>query len=102
MAVSQLGSPVAGMNYTLRCEVSRRISGLTNTPTALWEHNDGEEIVSGGSMLELQFTNLRTSQNGPYVCRGRLMSPALDIPQEDTESTVVSVQSEYIFGSDQQ
>ena len=81
------------MNYTLRCEVTRLVSGLTNTPTAVWETNSAEEIVSGGDILDLPFTNLRTSEGGRYVCKGSLTSPALAVPQEDMDSAVLVVQS---------
>ena len=81
------------MDYTLRCEVTRLVSGLTNTPTAVWEDNSAEEIVSGGDILDLTFTNLRTSEGGRYVCKGRLTSPALPDPQEETDSAVLLVQS---------
>ena len=81
------------MDYTLRCEVTRLVSGLTNTPTAVWETNSAEEIVSGGDILDLPFTNLRTSDGGRYVCKGSLTSPALADPQEETDSAVLIVQS---------
>ena len=81
------------MDYTLRCEVTRLVSGLTNTPTAVWETNSAEEIVSGGDILDLPLTNLRTSDGGRYVCKGSLTSPALAVPQEEMDSAIIIVQS---------
>ena len=77
------------MVYSLTCNVSKTVSGLTNSPTATWtiggmavtndngisvSHTTGDTTVTS----TLTFDPLRTSHEGSFVCSGTLTSPALD------------------------
>ena len=77
------------MVYSLTCNVSKTVSGLTNTPTAMWT-TGGEPVTNGNGITvtgttgdttvtsTLTFDPLRTSHEGSFVCSGTLTSPALD------------------------
>ena len=101
MSITSPSAVVAGSDYTFRCEATRTIQGLTNTPTALWEASDGQQITTEGNVVisnpstgvtELSFTGIRTNQAGLYICRGTLTSPALMVARESTSTVSVSVE----------
>ena len=78
--ITPVGSPTAGSEYSLLCEVSLSISGLVNTPTAVWTATANDFTVSSsGTESTLTFSPLRTSHGrAGYTCVGQLQSPALD------------------------
>ncbi|XP_064386138.1 mucin-2-like isoform X3 [Halichondria panicea] len=101
VSITSPSAVVAGSDYIFRCEVTKVILGLANTPTAVWEASDGQQITTGGNVIitnpstgvtELSFTGIRTDQTDPYICRGTLTSPALMVARETTDSVSVSVQ----------
>ena len=77
------------MVYSLTCNVSKTVGGLTNTPTVMWT-TGGEPVTNGNRITvsgttgdttvtsTLTFDPLRTSHEGGFVCSGTLTSPALD------------------------
>ena len=87
--VSRSGTATAGMVYSLTCNVSKTVGGLTNTPTAMWT-TGGEAVTNRNGITvtdttgdttvtsTLTFDPLRTSHDGSFVCSGTLTSPALD------------------------
>ena len=86
--MSRLDTTIAGLNYSISCTVTKRISGLMNSPTASWTF-EGVTVSSGNGitvsntspkMSTLIFDPLRTSHAGSYYCVGSLISPALDSP----------------------
>ena len=89
VTVSSSGRATAGMVYSLTCNVSKTVGGLTDSPTAMWTTR-GVAITSGNGITVsditgdttvtsiLTFNPLRTSHEGSFVCSGTLTSPALD------------------------
>ena len=77
------------MVYSLTCNVSKTVSGLTNSPTATWT-TGGVAVTNGNGITvtgttgdmtvtsTLTFDPLRTSHEGSFVCSGTLTSPALN------------------------
>ena len=87
--VSSSGTATAGMVYSLTCNVSKTVGGLTGSPTAIWTTGgvavtNGNGITVSGTTGDttvtstLTFDPLRTSHEGSFVCSGTLISPALD------------------------
>ena len=77
------------MVYSLTCNVSKTVGGLTGSPTATW--TTGVVAVTNGNGITvsdtigdtivtstLTFNPLRTSHEGSFVCSGTLTSPVLD------------------------
>ena len=93
--ITPAGSPTAGSEYSLLCEVSLSISGLVNTPTAVWAvSGDDLTVASSGDASTLTFSPLRTSHGrAGYTCVGQLVSPALDQVTEDQTQRDVMVTS---------
>ena len=93
--ITPVGSPTAGSEYLLRCEVSLSISGLVNTPTAVWTAGGNDlTVASSGDASTLTFSPLRTSHGrAGYTCVGQLVSPALDQVTEDQTQRDVMVTS---------
>ncbi|XP_064386134.1 mucin-2-like isoform X4 [Halichondria panicea] len=91
--ITPVGSPTAGSEYSLLCEVSLSISGLVNTPTAVWTATDNDfTVISSGDASTLTFSPLRTSHGrAGYTCVGQLVSPALDQVMEDQTQRAVMV-----------
>ena len=95
LTITESGSLVAGSECSLLCEISPTVSGLINSPTAVWTSNNSDSLVSStGNMSTLTFLALRTSQGGSYTCVGRLVSPALTQPLEVPRTRTVIVESE--------
>ena len=77
------------MVYSLTCNVSKTVGGLTGSPTAIWT-TGGVAITNGNGITvsdttgdttvtsTLTFNPLRTSHEGRFVCSGTLTSAALD------------------------
>ena len=77
------------MVYSLTCNVSKIVGGLTDSPTAMWTTR-GVAVTNGNGITvtdttgdttvtsTLTFNPLRTSYEGSFVCSGTLTSPALD------------------------
>ena len=90
MSVGQLGTTVAGSEFTLMCNVTEAISGLSNVPTATWLYTDGEPVTSTSditietthtesiSIATLTFNPLRVAHGRVYRCIGSLVSAALE------------------------
>ncbi len=105
VSITSPSAVVAGSDYIFRCEVTKVILGLANTPTAVWVASDGQQITTGGNVIitnpstvtELSFTGIRTDQAGEYQCRGTLTSPALVVARETTDSVSVSVQRKCVM-----
>ena len=87
--VSSSGTATAGMVYSLTCNVSKTVGGLTDSPTAMWT-TGGVAVTNGNGITvtgttgdttvtsTLTFDPLRTSHEGSFVCSGTLSSSALD------------------------
>ena len=85
--VNRTGRPVAGSQVSLTCIVEA-VPGFANMPTALWRHEDGDVVVSGGdftiqtapgnrmSVTTLTFYPLRATHGGRYMCSGSLITPS--------------------------
>ncbi len=106
VSITSPSAVVAGSDYIFRCEVTKVILGLANTPTAVWEASDGQQITTGGNVIitnpstgvtELSFTGIRTDQAEEYQCKGTLTSPALMVARETTDSVSVSVQRKCVM-----
>ncbi len=96
--ITPVGSPTAGSDYSLRCEVSLSISGLVNPPTAVWSVSGNDLLVSSsGDASTLTFSPLRTLQAATYTCTGQLVSPALQQPLTDVQTHSITVDSECIL-----
>ena len=102
--VSSSGTATAGMVYSLTCNVSKTVSGLTNSPTATWtiggmavtndngitvSHTTGDTTVTS----TLTFDPLQTSHKGSFVCYGTLTSPALDTALMSSATENLEIQS---------
>ena len=99
VSITSPSAVVAGSDYTFRCEVTKVILGLANTPTAVWEDSE-DQITTGGNVIitnpstgvtELSLTGIRTDQAEEYQCKGTLTSPALVVARETTSSVSVIV-----------
>ena len=83
------GIATAGMVYSLTCNVSKTVSGLINSPTAMWTTR-GVAVTNGSGITVIDTTGdtivtsflifdpLRTSHEGSFVCSGTLTSLVLD------------------------
>ena len=92
-----------GVGPTLTCTVTETISGLTNSPSAVWVAEYGPlESVGGIAVNEiirndttavttLSFLELHTSHAGLYTCQGILNSPAADGGTIDVTTPAVPV-----------
>ena len=102
--VSSSGTATAGMVYSLTCNVSKTVGGLTGSPTATW--TTGVVAVTNGNGITvsdtigdtivtstLTFNPLRTSHEGSFVCSGTLTSPALDTALISSATEELNVQS---------
>ena len=82
--------------------------GLTDRPSAQWIGPNGNEIMSSAdinveSLLEeelatsvrLTFLHLRVSLGGVYTCHGEIPTPAVEGEVVASESSNVTVQSEF-------
>jgi len=89
-SISVEGTPFAGQQYSLNCNITKIRSGLTNSSTAQWIDSNGQPVTStDGSIREtttntdqstihtITFSPLRTSHGGQYTCRGSAQSPLL-------------------------
>ena len=109
--VNTTGSTVAGSEFILSCVVSKNISGLTDTPTAMWLNlNDGGVPVTSGNGITIATSNtndvavavltfdpLRTSHDGTYRCTGSITSPASDDSVDAITDIDLDVQSKRLF-----
>ena len=102
--ISSSGTATAGMVYSLTCNVSKTVGGLTNTPTAIWTTGgvavtNGNGITVSGTTEDMTVTStltfdpLRTSHEGSFVCSGTLTSPALDTPLMPSAMEELEIQS---------
>ena len=109
--VNTTGSTVAGSEFILSCVVSKNISGLTDTPTAMWLNlNDGGVPVTSGNGITIATSNtddvavavltfdpLRTSHDGTYRCTGSITSPASDDSVDVITDINLDIQSKRLF-----
>jgi len=99
-SISVEGTPIAGQQYSLNCNITKIRSGLSNsfTVTAQWMDSNGQSVIStDGSIREtttntdqstihtITFSPLRTSHGGQYTCRGSAQSSLL------VKATTVSI-----------
>ena len=102
VTITTSDSATVGQEYTLECNVSTVITGLTNVPTVTWLHPNGSLVTSDGgitispstpsSSSTLTFTPLTISHAGQYTCEGSIESPALDSPLTVRETQNVTLQ----------
>ena len=92
------------MVYSLTCNVSKTVGGLTNFPTAMWTTGgvaitNGNGITVSGTTGEmtvtstLTFNPLQTSHEGSFMCSGTLTSPALDTALISSVTEELEIQS---------
>ena len=105
--VSSSGTATAGMVYSLTCNVSKTVGGLTDSPTAMWTTGgvavtNGNGITVSGTTGDttvtstLTFNPLRTSHEGSFVCSGTLTSPALDTALMPSAMENLEIQSKAV------
>jgi hypothetical protein len=105
--VSRSVTARAGVIYSLTCNVSKTVDGLTNSPTATWT-TEGRVVTNGNGIAVsyrtrdmitnstlITFVPLRTSHEGRFVCSGTLTSPALDTALTSSATEDLEVQSNY-------
>ena len=96
------------MVYSLTCNVSKTVSGLTDSPTAMWTTRgvavtNGNRITVSGTTGDttvtstLTFDPLRTSHEGSFVCSGTLTSPALDTALMPSVTEELEIRSKIIL-----
>ncbi len=98
------GTPTAGEMYSLSCEVSKDILGLTGEPAAVWMDSNGNvmagddiTVTSSNGMSTLTFNPLKATNADTYTCTGSLQSPALSIPLTVTQQQRVKVTRKFIY-----
>jgi len=92
-SISVEGMPIAGQQYSLKCNITKIRSGLTNSSTAQWLDSNGRPATSTDSSIRetttntdqstihtITFSSLRTSHGGWYTCKGTAQSPLLIDP----------------------
>jgi hypothetical protein len=96
------------MVYSLTCNVSKRVGGLINSPTAVWT-TEGVAVTNGNGInisdttgdatvtSTLTFNPLQTSHEGSFVCSGTLTSPALDTALMPSATEELEIQSKIII-----
>ena len=97
VSIMEMGSNVAGVEYSLVCEVML----TAGSATAMWVHNDVEvtEGVSSSGQetiavtLTLTFSPLTYQDGGTYTCVG--IAP-LSNPSTTNSSVVVNVQGKQV------
>lgn len=105
VSVSDTDSPEPGQPHTIVCLASKVAEGLVNAPSAYWAEDYGTSDVTVGeestqspflTSRDLQFTELRTSHAGLYVCMGQIQSQALHQPLVKTAEYSLSLISELL------
>ncbi len=95
------GDLTIGQNYSLTCNVTEIIDGLTDSPAVEWLNNTGTvmdlSVADSGTSASqrITFNPLQTSHAGEHTCRATLDSPAVEggtITMVDMQS--VTVESE--------
>ena len=91
----------SGQSSTLTCKVAV-VEYLVVEPAVQWTDSNGQEVGGVSNTIgtvttsELTFTELATSQAGPYTCRGRINVPSVDIVDRDNSDLIdVIAQSKY-------
>ena len=96
------------MVYSLICNVSKTVGGLTDSQTAMWT-TEGEAVTNGNGITvtdttgdttvtsTLTFDPLRTSHEGSFVCSGTLTSPALDTALMPSATEDLEIRSKAIL-----
>ena len=94
VSIITTGQVIAGQNYSMTCNVTKRVDGLTNSPlTAVWTVEEVPVIEGNNIQLVTEIQNLSTTSTilftplttsnallQGYMCHGRLTSPALSTP----------------------
>ena len=88
--ISVEGTPFAGQQYSLKCNITKIRSGLINSSTAQWLDSNGRPVTSTDSSIRetttntdqstihtITFSPLRTSHGGRYICKGAAQSHLL-------------------------
>ncbi len=89
------GDLTIGQTYSLTCNVTEIIDGLTDSPVVEWLNDTGTvmdlSVADSGTSASqrITFNPLQTSHAGEYTCRATLVSPSV----EGGTITMVAVQS---------
>ncbi len=101
LTTSTSGAPSAGSTFTISCALTRPI-GLLASPEIYWTSPDGIRIngqlnstntaSANIDVVSVQFDPVLASQNGVYMCRATVPSPALAQPQMLTSAITATIQ----------
>ena len=103
IAISSLGSLIAGENYTLSCTITV-IEGLTEDAviSTSWTNSRGDLMISDITQVSdvnttstLEFMPIMTSQGGSYICNASINISTLSVYKSNSEPYDISIQSEY-------
>ncbi len=92
------GVPTAGQTYSLTCNVTEIIDGLTGSPAVEWLSSPvavmdlGADVSGTSASQRITFNPLLTSHGREYTCRATLDSPAVEggnITATDTQTVIV-------------
>ena len=82
------GSAVAGLNYSLFCEVTiPMFSGTTGVSEAfiLWTYPSGETQYALGNSVQLLFSPLTSDDEGVYTCTAHYLVNGIASPQGSSD-----------------
>ena len=102
VSITVTGSNIAGIMYTLTCE----ISVVTGVPNIIWMYNDTKVMEESGitltleengidSRLILQFSPFEYDHGGVYTCSANLTVEEFMFYGFNEDSQTVNVQSKY-------
>ena len=100
------GFPQLGIAYTIQCNATEQMSGLSNRASLTLFNSSGQRVVSDSgkgitvtqgetsrrAYLFIQFSILRTSHAQTFTCMSILNSPALSQPLIQTVEHHLTVQ----------
>jgi len=91
LTIKTSGNFEAGTDFSLKCEVSKTVSGLTSSLTVKWQMNTtiGEMISNISNNYEILYIKkLRTSYPKKYTCHGLYTSPIGTIIEKEKSITI--------------
>ncbi len=95
------GVPTAGQIYSLTCNVTEIVDGLTGSPAVEWLSSPAVDVdrldlgvnnPETSASEKITFNPLLTSHGREYTCRAMLNSPAVEggnITAADTQTVIV-------------
>ncbi len=98
LATEVSGVSTAGQIYSLTCNVTEIIDGLTGSPAVEWLSSPvammdlGVDVSGTSASRRITFNPLQTSLGNEYTCRATLDSPAVEggtITATDTQTVIV-------------